>query len=245
MAFIVIWMKRSLLAKYEFFWTKIFFFIFKFRLMKNMFILWRYFLFGIFFFFLWFLSQSTYECLEIAISKVKPGELYRNIGNYITKHASDNKLSGLSIPSFSSFACLTLFVQWFVLTVDMVWEGCSTHPPMYPITPKTKPSVSWRSFSSLPLLNLLNYSTSNLFSFLYFSQDMCSQSSQWSTWEGGKMFSGLMIGLLPPSLRQNVCFWCVFWSFLSLSEMDSTVLNLNTHYLSPRFFSDTHFHFLL
>jgi methionyl aminopeptidase len=39
------------------------------------------------------LVKTTYECLEKAIAKVKPGELYRNMGNVITRHANDNKLS--------------------------------------------------------------------------------------------------------------------------------------------------------
>eukprot|EP00211_Chloroparvula_japonica_P017002 CAMPEP_0119125120 /NCGR_PEP_ID=MMETSP1310-20130426/4494_1 /TAXON_ID=464262 /ORGANISM="Genus nov. species nov., Strain RCC2339" /LENGTH=279 /DNA_ID=CAMNT_0007115151 /DNA_START=290 /DNA_END=1126 /DNA_ORIENTATION=- len=39
------------------------------------------------------LVKVTYECLEKAIAKVKPGELYRNIGNVITKHANANGFS--------------------------------------------------------------------------------------------------------------------------------------------------------
>jgi len=39
------------------------------------------------------LVQVTYECLEKAIAKVRPGELYRNLGTEITKHARANGFS--------------------------------------------------------------------------------------------------------------------------------------------------------
>eukprot|EP01121_Diplochlamys_sp_Union-15-3_P003641 TRINITY_DN13583_c0_g1_i1.p1 TRINITY_DN13583_c0_g1~~TRINITY_DN13583_c0_g1_i1.p1 ORF type:complete len:229 (+),score=33.21 TRINITY_DN13583_c0_g1_i1:496-1182(+) len=39
------------------------------------------------------LVQATYECLELAIQIVKPGELFRNVGNVISKHARQNGFS--------------------------------------------------------------------------------------------------------------------------------------------------------
>jgi methionyl aminopeptidase len=39
------------------------------------------------------LVDTTKECLDIAIAHVKPGLLYREIGNFISKHAQANKLS--------------------------------------------------------------------------------------------------------------------------------------------------------
>jgi len=39
------------------------------------------------------LVQTTYECLEEAIKIVKPGALYRDIGNVIQKHASKHGFS--------------------------------------------------------------------------------------------------------------------------------------------------------
>lgn len=39
------------------------------------------------------LVQTTRECLELAMATVKPGGLYRDLGNVIEKHAHDNGLS--------------------------------------------------------------------------------------------------------------------------------------------------------
>jgi len=39
------------------------------------------------------LVQTAYECLEEAIKAVKPGQLYRNVGDIISKHAHKNNCS--------------------------------------------------------------------------------------------------------------------------------------------------------
>jgi len=39
-----------------------------------------------------YLIENTYKCLEKALEICKPGEMYRNCGNIIGKHAEECKL---------------------------------------------------------------------------------------------------------------------------------------------------------